>query len=202
MATTGGEAAGGITALVLFLTGRQPVDRPTISNAQFSGDITIIKENADKIISLWDGLATLAHDNYKSPILTLASLGKLQLNAWTTSSNGAYHSSFLILYFDLADPTKIVGGTLHRSICCPDTVPVISGQLLEETITPEPGDFVLSFVIKAGSATQTYHANLALDVLADGTIDVRGGSLSGWPDGFPGNWTLEGTGNAKFVLPR
>src|SRR4030095_8212548 len=66
-ATSGGEAAGGITALMLFLTGRQPVDRPTfqISNIQFSGDMTAIKDNADNIISWWNDMGRLTHDeNY------------------------------------------------------------------------------------------------------------------------------------------
>ena len=83
-ATSQGEAAGGITALMLFLTGRQPVDRPTlqISNIQFSGDISAIKDNADKIISCWDAKARLVYDDYVSPVPSLTFLGKLQLNAF------------------------------------------------------------------------------------------------------------------------
>jgi hypothetical protein len=49
-----------------------------------------------------------------------------------------------------------------------------------------------------------YHADLALDLLADGTIDVRGVSDNAWPIGgfSSGSYVLEGTGNAKFIIPK
>jgi hypothetical protein len=149
-ATSGGEAAGGITALMLFLTGRQPVDRPTfsITNIQYSGDLCVIKDNGDAMISWWDAQAKLAFNDYRSPRPSLEGLGKLQLNAWTLRPEGENEqvdASFLILYFDPADPTKIIGGTLNRS---PEfgpfsTFKVVSGSLQEDTNTPAPGDFVL-----------------------------------------------------------
>jgi hypothetical protein len=200
-ATSQEDAASGITALMLFLTGRQPVDRPgfEISNIQFSGDISAIKDNADKIVSWWDAKAKLAYDNYKSPILTLASLGKLQLNAWTIRDNDLLDASFVILYFDPSDPTKIVSGTLTRHPPFNGTFfSVVSGSLVEQTATPAPGDFELQFQTNPLGG---YAAQLALDVLPDGTVDVRGISGNVW-GGTPGAYTLEGIGNAKFVVPK
>jgi hypothetical protein len=197
-ATSGGEAAGGITALMLFLTGRQSVDRPTISNVQYSGDISVIKDNADTIISWWDAQAKLAYDNYKSPILTLSSLGKLQLNAWSIRDDGSLDASVVILYFDPADPRKIIGGSVTRHPPFPATFSnVVSGLLVEQTLTAAPGDFQLQFQTNPFGS---YTAQLALDVSADGTVDVRGISGGLWPGGAA--YTLEGTGNAKFIIPK
>jgi hypothetical protein len=194
-------AAGGITALMLFLTGRRPVDRPTlqISNIQFSGDITVIKENADKIINWWDAKAKLAYDNYLSPWPTLSSLGKLQLTAWTIRDDGFLDSTFVILYFDPTDPTKIISGTLTRDPPFAGFAffSVVSGSLEEQTGTPAPGDFHLRFATNPGVGQ--YNANLALEALPDGTVDVRGISRAGWPAGAA--YTLEGIGNANFVIP-
>lgn len=201
-ASSGGAAAAGITALILFTSGRQPVDRATLelSNIQFSGDINFLKDNADKIISWWDAQAALAHDNYKSPILTLASLGKLQLNAWTIRDDGFLDANFVVLYFDPFDPKKIVTGTLTRDppISNAAFFSVVSGSLEEQTFTPEPGDFHLQFDTNPNFGR--HHAELALDVLPDGTVDVRGVSRGLWPQGAA--YTLEGTGNSNFVIPR
>lgn len=75
---------------------------------------------------------------------------------------------------------------------------MISGQLTDKADTPAPGDFFLTFDAEDGF-TASFSAQVAIDVLADGTVDVRGIAQT-W-NGVPGKWIVEGTGNAKFVLP-
>jgi hypothetical protein len=198
------QAAGGTTALVLLVTGRTPAgDGRTglqLSDIMFEGDSRAFAAMADQIIDWWDSLAKLTFDSYRSPRPSLATLGKLQLNVWGTKSDETRLNSFAILFFDPADPTNIVSGTVRRPGFLGN---VAAGGLLEETLTPAPGDFNLHFFAEDVSNPGVFvasFAELAVDVLPDGTLDVRGVALNHWA-GVDGEYIVEGTGDAFFVVP-
>jgi hypothetical protein len=138
----------------------------------------------------------------------LDGLGKLQFNVWAPPGNsghaGAYGADVVVLFFDPADPTTIVGGSMTKvpAFVGNSVLNVVSGTLLPQTLTPAPGDYVLHFTtFPIGNG---WTATVALDVLADGTVDLRGVSAGLWPAGFYTTDTafiLEGTGSANVALP-
>ena len=84
---------------------------------------------------------------------------------------------------------------------------VLSGSLIEMTDTPAPGDFALSFTAESepSEGTCIFLGQMAIDVLPDGTVDVRG-VASQWPlcilkGSVAGPLVFEGVGNTKFVVP-
>ena len=205
-ADTQEQAAAGVSALVLYLTGRPGMQCSDInergglqcSSIKFEGDSRVFAEAADKLVDWWDAQASLTHPGYRSPAPSLANLGKLQLNVWGKhASNGDELSSYAVLFFDPADPTKIVGGSLVSPIPHKN-FNVLSGTLADKADTPAPGDFMLNFDAEDGF-TQHFTAQVAIDVLADGTVDVRG-MAQVW-NSVPGKWIVEGVGNTKFVVP-
>jgi hypothetical protein len=81
---------------------------------------------------------------------------------------------------------------------------VTSGSLQANTNTPTPGDYSLMFITESN---WVFVADLAIDTIADGTIDVRGVANS-WPSGTVGGslnisdtFTIERVGNTKLVVP-
>lgn len=221
-ADTQEQAAAAVSALVLRLTnrsGREGVQCSDINergglqcaDIKFEGDHRVLTEQADQIIDWWDAHARLTHPEYSSPKPTLQGLGKLQLNLWKNDVSEVFHinrwdTSYAVLFFDPADASKIVGGhvrTNNIGVFC-DRFKVVSGTLTDDSSSDAPGDFILQFDAKdTGGHDVTFTAVLAIDMLADGTIDVRG--LTGeWPDSperCGGGLTAEGTGNTKFVVP-
>ena len=207
-------AAAAPSALLLYLTGRparpgykcQDIDEGggrglQCQDIKTDGNVRILLEQADKIIDWWDAQASLTHTGYVTPRPNLANLGKLQLSAHGPGGGHSLNgSSFAILLFDPADPTKVVGGRVVLEPVMVD-LNVVSGSLQENTNTPTPGDFMLSFLTEG---SHSFHAHLALDVLADGIVDVRGVTKS-WPISLQatpsGPFVLEGVGNTKFVVP-
>ena len=200
-ADTQEQAAAAVSSLILFLTGRPA--RPGMqcsdineggrglqcSDIRSEGDSRVFAELADKVIDWWDAHARLTYTGYVSPRPDLTNVGKLQLNVWNE-----FYKSFVILLFDPANPTIIIGGRLVGPQPGFD-VEVTGGTLTENTVTTTPGDFLLHF--QTGGVN--WHANLAIDAQSDGTIDVRG-RTTGWPNA-EFYYVVEGTGNMKFVLP-
>jgi hypothetical protein len=210
-ADTQEQAAAALSALILHLTGQPALpgykcsdinegDRQGVhcSEIRFEGDMRVFAEVADKVIDWWDAQASLTHVGYVSPRPSLANLGKLQLNVWGKHAfNGDELSSYAVLFFDPADPTKIVGGSLVSPV--PQrNLNVVSGTLADKADTPAPGDFYLNFDAEDGF-TEHFTAQVAIDLLGDGTVDVRG--VANLWNGVPGKWIVEGVGNTKFVAP-
>jgi hypothetical protein len=94
-----------------------------------------------------------------------------------------------------------VGGRLQRgnqdgSITFQDLPgSFLSGRLTPIADTPSPNDFLLCI----GVTDCSTRAVLLIDVLPDGTIDVRG-TADSWVL-HDGAFSVEGTGNASFVPP-
>lgn len=73
---------------------------------------------------------------------------------------------------------------------------VVQGALVKP-INSIPGEFNLVFYT-SNDPKDLFTAHLAIDFLADGTVDVRGMTLGDkWPLGL----VVEGVGNTKFVVP-
>jgi hypothetical protein len=126
-------------------------------------------------------------------------LSKLQFNA-STIQDGKLEASTVVLLFDPGDPTIIKGGTLLivPQFIASNSYQVVSGSLHANDATPYSGDYTLRFV--TSPVGNTWIANVVLDVLADGTVDLRGVSAGLWPAGFhvlDTAYTLEGTGRVK-----
>jgi hypothetical protein len=106
-----------------------------------------------------------------------------------------------MLLFDPADPTVIVAGRILRrspggAFAFEDLPsPFLTGTLTPIVDTPAPNDFFLCIGVSGCSTS----AILLIDVLPDGTIDVRG-TADKWII-RDGTFTVEGTGNATFVPP-
>jgi hypothetical protein len=195
-AETAEAALGGVTSLAMVITGGNLAGPSTVrfNDVQFSGDSGAFARHAEGIEGWWDAKASLAAPAYRSPRPNLANLGKLQLNVWGTTQEGGPLTSVAILFFDNADPMKIVGGTVHLF----DTFVTVSGHL--EKFNPDlPGRFLLHLDAPNGMGEAIkFGAMLAIDTQADGTIDVRGTS-SFWLGA--GRYVVEGIGSAKFVVP-
>jgi len=208
-ADTQEQAAAAVSALILRLTnrnGRQGVQCQDInergglqcSEIKFDGDHRVFTEQADDIIEWWDAHAKLTYATYISPTPDLSSMGTIQLSGHGFRDADIY--TFAILYLDPSDPTHVVGGRVEIAPAGPSRN-ITGGTLVRNTDTPAPDDFNLFTTTDGPSGAFT--ANLAISVLADGTIDVRGIS-SDWPGGDGGSGesvVLEGVGNGKFVVP-
>jgi hypothetical protein len=210
-ADTQEEAAAAVSALILRLTnrnGRQGVQCSDnerfglqCSDIKFEGDHRAFTEKADEMIVWWDAHAKLTYAAYVSPTPDLSGMGTLQLSGHGFRGTTPIYT-FAILYLDPSDPTHVVGGRVEMSPSGPDCN-ITGGTLVRKTDTPAPDDFNLfatTDCLQLGLV-----ANLAISVLADGTIDVRGIS-SDWPAGGGSQGTgetvvLEGVGNGKFVVP-
>src|SRR5262245_11389160 len=193
-ADTGDAALGGVTALVMAVTGQSPGRSSLkLSNVRFDGDSRSFALHAGRLMDWWDDEAGLAVDTYLSPRPGLANLGKLQLNVWGTTGGGSPERHFLTVLFDPADVTKVVGGTYNG------VADVIGGSLLPITGTTDPTDFLLEVELQLSGGTPKATFVVAIDTLADGTIDVRGSTNHTF--GVSGTFTVEGVGNAKFVVP-
>jgi hypothetical protein len=205
-AETEQEAVGAVTALVLAVTDRGSGGQTSLrlSDIRFEGDSQAFRGLAAGLIEWWDAKASLAIDDYVSPAPSLAQLGKLQLNGWGHNfhENAAVQSLAIVL-FD--GPGQVAGGhvtTFDTSLLPDSSCDIVAGSLTEIAFTPTPGDFELELTFDTSSPicnSPLARARLAITVLADGTIDVRGIS-NAWITPAP-YVTLEGTGNAKFVAP-
>jgi hypothetical protein len=194
-----------VSALVAAIAGRPTVGSSSVrlSNMRAAGDVSAVRTHADRIAAWWDAQAAIAVGNYVSPFPSLGQIARLQLNVWGTEISphaGPLHG-YATLLFDAADPTLIVSGRVLRrnpegSFSIVDLpAPFLSGTLTPITDTPAPNDFLLCIGVTSCSTS----AVLLIDVLPDGTIDVRGTSDS-WAL-HTGAFSVEGTGNAAFVLP-
>jgi hypothetical protein len=206
-ADTQEQAAAAVSALILRLTnrnGRQGVQCSDnerfglqCSDIKFEGDHRVFTEQADDIIEWWDAHAKLTYATYISPTPDLSGMGTIQLSGHGFRVGHIY--TFAILYLDPSDPTHVVGGRVEMSPGGPDCN-ITGGTLVRNTDTPAPDDFNLFATTDCPFLALA--ANLAISVLADGTIDVRGIS-SDWPccDDTGETVVLEGVGNGKFVVP-
>jgi hypothetical protein len=202
------QAATGVTALIMVLTGQDLARAGAIkiTEVKFEGDRRGFDERAARIIEWWDSEAALALPGYRSPILDATKLGRLQLNVWNVEQGNEPRTvaQYATFFFDEADPTKIVAGTLWSSLdvsAAGETGNVLSGRLVDRTETAAPGDYELEFEATwyQAPAPFTTHAVLAITTLADGTVDVRGVARE-WHT-RPGHYVIEGVGSAKFVVP-
>jgi hypothetical protein len=199
------EGFGAVSALVAAIAGR-PTDGSSslrLSQMRVEGDVSVLRTHADQISTWWDAQGEMGVDGYLSPVLSLAHLARLQLNVWGTerTPSVADMHGYATLLFDPADPTVIVGGRVLRrnqggAFSFNDlTDPFLSGTLTPIADTPAPNDFLLCIGVTGCSTS----AVLLIDVLPDGTIDVRG-TADSWVL-HAGAFTVEGTGNATFVPP-
>jgi hypothetical protein len=200
------EAFGAVTALVVSIAGRPTSGRSSLrlTDVKVEGDVAAIRDRVDEIAAWWDAQGEMTVDGYVSPVLSIAHLARLQLNVWGTETGPRTQMrGYAILLFDPADPTTIVGGRLVRKaedggVTVRDLPSPFDTHLslTPITSTPTPNDYFLCIGDCESAST---HAELVIDVLADGTIDVRG-VADRW-NLHPGIFTVEGTGNAKFVPP-
>jgi hypothetical protein len=199
------EGFGAVSALVAAIAGRATRGSSTLrlSQMRVEGDVTAVRTHAGRIETWWDAQGEMNVDGYLSPVLSLAHVARLQLNVWGTEvapTEAAMHG-YAMLLFDPADPTVIIGGRVLRrnpdgSFTVQDLpAAFVSASLTPITDTPAVNDFLLCIGVTGCSTS----AVLLIDVLPDGTIDVRG-TADHWVI-RPGAFTVEGTGNATFVPP-
>jgi hypothetical protein len=199
------EGFGAVSALVAAIAGRPTGGSSSVrlSNLRVQGDVSALRAHADRIATWWDAQAEIAVGNYVSPFPIIGQLARLQLNVWGTevAPHVAPMHGYATLSFDPADPTVIAGGRVLRRNAegsfsiqeLPATF--LTGTLTPITDTPAPNDFLLCIGVTSCSTS----AVLLIDVLPDGTVDVRG-TADSWVI-RPGAFTVEGTGNARFVPP-
>jgi hypothetical protein len=200
------EGFGAVSALVAVIAGRPTSGSSSLrlSNIRVEGDVSGLRTQADQIARWWDAQGEMSVDEYLSPVLSFADVARLQLNVWGTEIAphvAEMHGSATLL-FDPADPTHIIGGRLLRrnpdgSFSVDDLPsPFTPMTLTPITETPAPNDYALC---KGDCDDASTRAVLLIEVLPDGTIDVRG-TADRWVI-HPGAFTVEGTGNATFVPP-
>jgi hypothetical protein len=199
------EGFGAVSALVAAIAGRPTGGRSSLrlSNMRVEGDVSAVRSHAGQIAAWWDAQGDIAVDGYVSPLPSIGQIGRLQLNVWGTEREptvGDMHGHAMLL-FDPADPTVIVAGRILRrspggAFAFEDLPsPFLTGTLTPIVDTPAPNDFFLCIGVSGCSTS----AILLIDVLPDGTIDVRG-TADKWII-RDGTFTVEGTGNATFVPP-
>jgi hypothetical protein len=200
------DAFGAVTALVLALAGRQDSGRSSLrlSNVRVEGDLDAIRDHVDAIGAWWDEQAGIAVADYVSPVLSSAHIGKLLLNVWGTEAAptpGLAMHGYAVIMFDPGNPGLVSGGRIMRrdqsgGFTVVDLPHPHGGFLAPIIDTPTPNDYLLTIGTGDGSNSR---AELLIDVLPDGTFDVRGAATR-WVI-RPGAFSVEGVGNTKFVAP-
>lgn len=207
-ADTPQEGFGGVTALVARLAGRPLAGGSSLrlSNLSVDGDVAALRQHAVEIAAWWDVQAGLAVAGYVSPLPILTKLSRLQLNVWgvETSPTGGEMRGYAVLLFDPADPATAIGGRVVRRSQFGhyqflDLPLPFSNQLTLTPITETavPNDFRLCTA--SCQHFDPIRAELVIDVLEDGTVDVRG-VADQWLHGA-GAFTVEGTGDPSLGPP-
>jgi hypothetical protein len=197
------EAFGAVTALVLAIADRSTSGRSTIrlSNVKIEGDPAPMRAHVDAIVAWWDAQAEMSVAGYGSPLPGVAHIGKLQFNVWGTevSPSETDMHGYGIVVFDPANPGVVSGGRIVRreqngGFTVVDLPEPNGGQLTPMLNTPTPNDYLLTI---GGIDGGLVRAELLIDVLPDGTFDVRGAATR-WVIHL-GAFSVEGRGNTTFV---
>lgn len=199
---------GAVTAIVAKLAGRPLAGGSSLrlANLRVDGDVAALRQHAVEIAAWWDAQAGLAVAGYVSPLPILTKLSRLQLNVWgiETSPTGGEMRGYATLLFDPADPETAIGGRIVRRSQFGhyqflDLPLPFSNQLTLTPITETaaPNDFRLCTA--SCQHFDPVRAELVIDVLEDGTVDVRG-VADQWLHG-EGAFTVEGTGNPSLAPP-
>jgi hypothetical protein len=214
------EGFGAVSALVAAIAGRPTGTSLRLSQMRVEGDVAAVRTHADRITAWWDAQGEMNVDGYQSPVLSIGQAARLQINAWgkdTEPTHGPRElRGYAILLFDPIDPTHIISGRIvsrvEQLVGHPTflDIPFPSPFTTHATLTPitqtaHPNDFLLCIgqgQLNADCSDQfgpRVRAELAIDVLDDGTIDVRG--VADLWMGLEGVFTIEGTANARFDPP-